>query len=97
MVLFPEGITNPVVVQWFGSDGRLSNGSGLTIGETLTSPMNVTSRLEFNPFRTVHGGRFSCRATITSQTPPFSIAKSTEVDIVAGGMLHMLIATMIVS
>ena len=84
-VLFPEGIVNPITVEWYDSEGLISNGSGITIGPILTSQSNLTSVLEFNPFRTAHGGRFSCRATVTTQTPPFNVSKSSEVDVIVGG------------
>lgn len=84
-VLFPDGITNPISVEWHDSDGRLSSGIGITIGSTLTSQGNITTFLEFSPFRTVHGGRFSCRAVIMSQAPPFNISRTAEIDLVVGG------------
>jgi hypothetical protein len=87
--LFPDGITSPILVEWHGSDGLISNGSGITVGSTLASQRNITTFLEFNPFRTAHGGRFSCRATIMSLTPPFNISKTAGVDIVVGGKFHM--------
>lgn len=89
-VLFPEGITDPIVVEWYGPDGRLADGNGVTIGSTLASLSNVTSSIEFNPFRTVHGGRFSCRATVMSQAPPFNISKTADVDIIVTGKLWLL-------
>lgn len=84
-ILVPEGITNPIAVQWYGSGERLSNTSDITIGEPLTtSQANITSNLVLDPFRTSHGGQFSCRATILSQTPPFNISKTADIDIVIG-------------
>ena len=85
IVLFPVGITNPIVIQWYDSEGPLSNGSGISVGDTQTSQNNSTRKLEFNPFRTVHGGRFTCRATVMSQAPPFNISKNADVDIIVGG------------
>lgn len=81
-VLFPEGITNPII-EWFGPEGIISNGYGIT-----ASPGNTTSSLEFNPFRSIHGGQFSCRASITSTTPPFNISKAANIDIVEAGEIH---------
>lgn len=93
-VLFPEGITDPIVVEWYGPDGgRLTDGNGVTIGSTLASLSNVTSSIEFNPFRTVHGGRFSCRATVMSQAPPFNISKTADVDIIVTGKLSLFVSS----
>ena len=84
-VLFPEGLTNPITVQWYGSEGLVSNSSGITIGDTLTSQSNFTSVLEFNPFRRVHGGRYSCRAMLMTQALPFNILKTADINIIIGG------------
>ena len=84
-VLFPEGIIDPITIEWFGPEGRISNGDGIMIGATVTSPGNITNSLVFNPFRSIHGGQFSCKALITSQTPPFNISKAANVDIVEAG------------
>ena len=81
-VLYPDGITSPIMVEWYGPEGRLVNGSGITIGSVLASQGNTTSNLEFSPFRVVHGGRFSCRATTISLAPPFNISKSADINIV---------------
>ena len=86
-VLFPEGITNPIIVEWFDPEGGVSNGDGVTIGSTISSPGNITTSLDFNPFRSVHGGQFSCRASITSATPPFNISKAANIDIVEAGRI----------
>lgn len=89
MVMFPLGLTNPVTVQWYGSNGLIaSNGGGITLGETLAYATNITSSLDFNPLRTSHGGQFSCRATVTSSAPPFNLIRSVNVDISVGGGLN---------
>lgn len=89
-VAFPLGLTNPTTVHWYGSDGLLSSGSGVTVGETVTFATNATSSLEFNPLRTSHGGQFSCRATITSPAPPYNLIRSVNVDIlVEGGSMYI--------
>ena len=81
-VVFPSGLTNPITVQWYSSDGLISSGNGVTLGETLTSVMNITSSIEFNPIRTDHDDQYTCRATITSPAPPYSIILSADVVIV---------------
>lgn len=89
MVIFPLGLTNSITVQWYGSNGLIaSNGGGITLGETLAYATNITSSLEFNPLRASHGGQFSCRATITSPAPPFSLIRSVDVDILVEGGLN---------
>ena len=89
MVIFPLGLTNSITVQWYGSNGLIaSNGGGITLGETLAYATNITSSLEFNPLRASHGGQFSCRATITSPAPPFSLTRSVDVDILVEGGLN---------
>lgn len=89
MVIFPLGLTNPITVRWYGFNGLItSNGGGITLGETLTYATNITSSLEFNPLRASHGGQFSCRATITSPAPPFSLTRSVDVDILVEGGLN---------
>lgn len=89
IVTFPLGLTNPIIVQWYGSNGLIaSNGGGITISETLTYTTNITSSLEFNPLRASHGGQFSCRAIITSPAPPFSLTRSVDVDILVEGGLN---------
>lgn len=80
-VSFPIGMTSSIVMRWYGSDGLISNGEGITIGETITSIANITSSLEFSPIRIAHGGHFSCRASINSNAPPYNITKSSEFDI----------------
>lgn len=89
IVVFPLGLTNPITVQWYGSNGLIaSSGGGITLGETLTYATNITSSLEFNPLRASHGGQFSCRATITSSAPPYSLTRSVDVDILVEGGLN---------
>ena len=84
-VAFPLGLTSPISVQWYGSDGLISNGSEITVGEALTSATNITSSIHFNPLRTSHGGQFSCRATLTSPAPPYSLTRSVDIDILVEG------------
>ena len=84
VVLYPEGITIPAV-QWYNSEGLISSGDGIVVGNPVVSSGNITSHLQFNPFRTAHGSRFSCTATVTSQTPPNNISKTADVNIVIGG------------
>ena len=88
VVMLPLGLTNPITVQWYGSNGLIaSNGGGITLGETLAYATNITSSLDFNPLRASHGGQFSCRATVTSSAPPFNLIRSVAVDIsVEGGL-----------
>lgn len=85
IVLHPEGITNPIAVQWYDSVGPLSDSDGITVGDPVVSPRNITSYLEFSPFRSAHGSQFSCTATIMSQTPPHNFSKTADIDIVPGG------------
>ena len=84
-VIFPVGLINPIRVEWYGSDGLLSSGNGITLGEMLTSATNITRSLEFSPLRTSHDGQYSCRATITSSAPPYSLIRSVDVAIQVGG------------
>ena len=84
-VLYPEGLTSPINIDWYGPEGLLSNGGGIVTGATLSHPSNITTTLMFNPFRTSHSGRYSCRATILSQSPPYNISKIADVDIIATG------------
>lgn len=89
LVIFPLGLTNPIAVQWYGSNGVIaSNGEGITLGETLAYATNITSSLEFNPLRASHGGQFSCRAAVTSPAPPFTLTRSVDVDILVEGGLN---------
>ena len=85
-IQLPEGLTNPIVVEWYDADGLLSGGDDdITITDTSNSETNITSVLEFELFRTVHGGRFACTASITSSAPPFNVSVTSEIDIIVGG------------
>ena len=84
-VLFPTEITNPVSVGWYGSNGLISSGQGITIGKTMMSSGSINVSLEFSPLRTAHGGQFSCRASITSNAAPYTYTRSSEVDIIVEG------------
>ena len=43
VVMLPLGLTNPITVQWYGSNGLIaSNGGGITLGETLAYATNIT-------------------------------------------------------
>lgn len=86
-VTFPLGLTNPITVQWYDSNGVVSSGNGITVGGVLMSATNITSSITFNPLRTSHGGQFSCRATITSSAPPYSLTRSVDIDILVAGKL----------
>ena len=99
-ILLPEGLTNPVVVEWYDTDGLLSGGDDdITIEDSFNSETNITSVLEFELFRTVHGGRFACTASITSSAPPFNVSVTSEIDVIVGGeslsiiAIHQLINT----
>ena len=85
VVLYPEGITNPIAVQWYNPEGIISSGDGITVGNPIVSSSNISSYLEFNPFRAAHGSRFSCTATAMSLTPPNNISKTADIDLVIGG------------
>lgn len=89
-IQLPEGLTNPVVIEWYDTNGHLSedDDDDITIEDMLNSESNITSVLEFELFRTVHGGRFACTAKVTSPAPPFNISKTSEVDVVVGGEFH---------
>ena len=93
-VTFPLGLTNPIAVQWYDSNGIVSSGNGITLGGAITSTTNITSAIAFNPLRTSHGGQFSCRATITSSAPPYSLTRSVDVDILVEGRLPVYLKRM---
>ena len=84
---FPMGLTNPIAVQWYDSNDIVSSGNGITVGKVLMSATNSTSSITFSPLRTAHGGQFSCRATITSSAPPYSLTRSVDIDILVPGNL----------
>ena len=84
-VLFPIGITSPVSVGWYGSNGLISSGQGTTVGKAVMSSGAINVSLEFSPLRTAHGGQFSCRASITSNAAPYTYTRSSEVDIIVEG------------
>lgn len=84
-VLLPEGLTNPIVIEWYDTDGLLSGDDDITIEDTFNSEVNITSVLEFELFRTVHGGRFACTASVTSSAPPFNVSVTSEIDVIVGG------------
>lgn len=89
-VLFSEGITSSILVEWYGIGGLLSTGNGVTIRNSQLAQSNITSRLVFSPFRTIHGGRYSCRVTIMSQAPPFNVSKAADIDIIATGEFYIM-------
>ena len=89
--IFPLGLTNPITVQWYDSNGIVSSGNGITIGGVIMSATNSKRSITFNPLRTAHGGQFSCRATITSSAPPYSLTRSVDVDILVPGNLTIII------
>lgn len=84
-VLFPTGIASPIRVGWYGTNGLISNGQGITIGTTMMSSGAINISLEFSPLRTAHGGQFSCRASISSNAAPYTYTRSSEVDIIVEG------------
>lgn len=90
VVVYPEGLTNPVVVEWYDSNGLLSSENAISVSDPLMSEANITSVLEFNPFRIAHAGQFSCRATFMSQAPPFNISKTSEIDIIVGSKFAVM-------
>lgn len=83
-VQYPEGLSSPSI-NWYGPDGSVSSGEGILVGATLSQQTNATSTLTFAPFRTVHSGRYSCSVDITSQSLPYNISKTANVDIIATG------------
>ena len=85
IVLFPRGLIHPMDVNWSDQNGLLSSGNEITVTNSLVSDENITSVLEFNPFRTAHGSQFSCKAMLMSQAPPFNISKVSQVTIIVGG------------
>lgn len=86
-VTFPLGLTNPITVQWYDSNGIISSGNGITVGRDLLSATNLTSSITFSPLRASHGGQFSCRAIITSSAPPYSLSRSVDIDVLVPGNL----------
>ena len=90
-LMFPMGLTNPITVQWYDSNGIVSSGNGITVEGVLMSATNITSSITFNPLHTAHGGQFSCRATITSSAPPYSLTRSVDIDILVPGNLIIII------
>lgn len=93
-VLFPIGLTTPIQVGWYGSNGLITGGDGITLGETLISHENITRSLEFSPLRTSHGGQFRCRASVTSSAPPYTFTRSAEVDIIVDGEDTIILCSM---
>lgn len=97
IVLYPEGLGNPISVEWYGSQGRLSSGTEIAIRNSQAYQGNITSILEFSPFRTVYGGRVSCRAAVTSPAPPFTVSKNADIDIIVGGRFEETVGSVITS
>ena len=49
-------------VEWLDSDNTaIMSRSGITVDSVMPSGSTLT--LEFNPLRTAHGGKYTCRAT----------------------------------
>ena len=85
-VILPVGMTAPVLVQWQNSDGAVSSGSGLTVGETMESGSNLSLSLQFSPLRLSHGQRFICNATTMLATPPYLLHGQAEFEFIVEGM-----------
>lgn len=77
----PSGLSKPFDIQW-----RDANGPVTTMGNITVSPQVITDTYEsvtitFSPLRTSDGGVFACQATVNSTTPPFTIVRFAEYDL----------------
>ena len=54
-------------IEWRKPDGEtIRTGSGLIIGDAVTSGNTTNVTLHFSPLRTSHGGSYSCYASIVN-------------------------------
>ena len=74
-------VENLVVVptlEWLDTDRNIVGDNSITVAPPVTTGINTTLTLTFDPLHTSHGGRYTCRATIN--IPVISIVNSSEVS-----------------
>ena len=81
IVTYPDGLSNPVEVQWKEVDGLNASGEAITVVDPVVSGTTITTSIIFEPLRVVHERKLICEATVMSVAPPFLITKTAEVDI----------------
>ena len=64
-----EGLTVQPDVEWVDSGGSVvTSVNDVTVGSVMRSSNVSTLVLEFNPLHTLHGGQYTCKATINIQS-----------------------------
>ena len=65
-------------LEWLDRDRNVVGGNDITMGPPVTTGMNTTLTLTFDPLHTSHGGRYTCRGSINISVISFS--NSNEAD-----------------
>ncbi len=73
-------------MQWRNSDGPLSSGEGIALGNQYTSGTTSSLVLDFDPLRVSHGGVFICETMITTAAPPYTLTEYAEFDVIVEGV-----------
>ena len=73
-----HSIMNTPVISWLVSGELIiSNGSGITLRPTMSNDTTSVSVIKFDPLTVMHGGDYSCQATVgvtnVSYTYPVSV------------------------
>ena len=73
-----ENLVVEPALEWLARDRNVVGGNDITVRPSVTMGTNTTLTLIFNPLRTSHGGRYTCRASIN--IPAISFSNSSEAD-----------------
>ena len=87
-VTYPDGLSNPVDVQWKEVDGSTTSGEAITVVDPVVSGTTTTTSIIFEPLRVVHERNIICEASVMSVAPPLLITQTAEVDIGVDCMLR---------
>ena len=77
----PAGLSMPFNIQWRDINGPVTTMGNITLSTQVIADTYESVTVTFSPLRTSDGGIFACQATVNSTTPPFTIVRFAEYEL----------------
>ena len=82
---------SPTAIEWMDSEGgTIVSGDGITLCDVTMEDNTTSSRsLQFSPLRTSHGGKYTCQATVDSETMSSNVDVSVQGELTVKVLIHV--------
>ena len=85
--------SSPTAIEWMDSQGgTIMPGDGITLGDVTMEDNTTSSRsLQFSPLRTSHGGKYTCQATVESETMSGNVDVNVQGELTVKLLIHVVL------